>query len=105
MLCPEHWRQDAEQLSNAPETAEAEGHGFGFDASLVAFCLRFGWGGAGEGSCFFFLNKILKWIILFVRFFVYDSLSCIKTRYSQVSPLYICRTYRKNINSFNLDQH
>lgn len=53
MLCPEHWRQDAEQLSNAPETAEAEGHGFGFDASLVAFCLRFGWGGQGREAGFF----------------------------------------------------
>lgn len=56
MLCPEHWRQDAEQLSNAPETAEAEGHGFGFDASLVAFCLRFGLGGGRGGKLVFFLK-------------------------------------------------
>lgn len=72
MLCPEHWRQDAEQLSNTPETAEAEGHGFVFDIGLAVFCLRFWWkftGGreAGEEGCFF-LNKVLKLIILFVGF-------------------------------------
>lgn len=61
MLCPEHWRQDAEQLSNTPERAEAEGHGFGFNLSLVAFYLRFGWGffrgkGARGGKLLFFLE-------------------------------------------------
>lgn len=58
MLCPEHWRQDTEQLPNAPETAEAEGHGFGFDTSLVAFSGVGGvfWGGRGQRreAAFFF---------------------------------------------------
>lgn len=75
MLCPEHWRQEAEQLSNTPGMAEAEEYGFGFDIGLVAskslkpFSLRFGWGFFGGEGFFFLIKSITDYFVCGIFFF------------------------------------